>query len=141
MKPQWMLTAAATTAVVAVTLGLVGADQPAPSEPAAVIGGPYARLLSDANDLGPARGERVQLTAALNRAAEPVRLTRWADDRGLSVRWRDGDDWAILEGAPSAVADAFGVDVHDYRALSGPEPGRVFYASPQQPNVPAAARA
>lgn len=141
MKPQWMLTAAATTAVVAVTFGLVGADQPAPSEPAAVIGGPYARLLSDANDLGPARGERVQLTAALNRAAEPVRLTRWADDRGLSVRWRDGDDWAILEGAPSAVADAFGVDVHDYRALSGPEPGRVFYASPQQPNVPSAARA
>lgn len=140
-RRERMLTTAATVAVAVVTLGLVGADEPAPSEPAAVIGGPFARLLDDAGDLGPARDQRVQLTVALNRAAEPVRLTRWAGEHGLSVRWRVGDDWAILEGQAAAVADAFSVVVHDYRALSGPEPGRVFYASPQQPNVPPVARA
>ncbi len=128
-------------AVVAVTVGLFGADRRAPSAPAEVIGGPYARLLAAATDLGPARAGKVQLTATLNRAAEPVRLAGWARDRGLAVRWRDGDQWAVVEGTAPAFADAFGVAVHDYRAQAGPEPGRVFYASPQQPPVPPSARA
>lgn len=54
----------------------------------------------------------------------------------MSVRWRDGDHWAVVEGAADAVADAFDVDVHDYRGRRG----QIFYASPQQPSVPPAVR-
>ncbi len=96
-----------------------------------VIGGPYARMLAESTDLGPARFDRVQMTAALRRPAEPVRFAAWARTRGLSVRWRDGDDWAVIEGPPAAVSAAFGVAVRDYRIKD-----RVFYASPQQPGVP-----
>jgi len=52
--------------------------------------------------------------------------------QGLSVRWRPGDDWAIVQGAPTKIAGAFGVAVHDYRGRRG----QVFYASPQQPAIP-----
>ena len=52
--------------------------------------------------------------------------------QGLSLRWRSGDDWAIVDGAPTKIADAFGVAVHDYRGRRG----QVFYASPQQPAIP-----
>ena len=106
-----------------------------------LIGGPYGRLLAEAVDLGPARVDRVQLTAALGRAARPVELTDWAAARGLSVRWRDGDAWAIIEGPPGAVAGSFTVAVHDYRPRGGPDGGDVFYASPYQPEIPEAARA
>ena len=105
-----------------------------------VIGGPYARLLQGSADLGPARTGRVRLTAALHRAAEPRELRRWAAANDLSVRWRDGDDWAVLEGPPAAMSEAFGVPVHDYRILGGPDTGRVFYASALQPAVPRAVR-
>lgn len=132
-------------ATVVATLVLFGGDRPATpasaDENGDLIPGPYARLLETATDLGPARGERVQLTAALRRAARPARLERWAAPRGLQVRWRDGDDWAIVEGSPSAVSEAFGVTVNDYRTTDGPEPGRVFYASARQPGVPPPARA
>ncbi len=57
----------------------------------------------------------------------------WAEQQGLSVRWRPGDSWAIVEGKPAAVAGAFDVDVHDYRGRLG----QVFYASSRQPAVPA----
>ena len=50
------------------------------------------------------------------------------------MRWRTDDRWAILEGPPVMVSEAFGVDVHDFRGRRG----QVFYASPQQPAVPAA---
>lgn len=132
MRRRWLT----AIAVIAVTLGLFSADRPWQSADPGFIGGPYARLLAAATDLGPARSGRVQLTAALNRAAEPVRLAGWARDRGLSVRWRDGDQWAVVEGPAPAVADAFGLEVHDYRGPDG-----VFYASPQQPTVPVSARA
>ena len=56
----------------------------------------------------------------------------WAGSRELSVLWRPGDPYAVVEGGPDAVADAFGVEVHNYRGLRG----QVFYASPQQPSVP-----
>ena len=48
------------------------------------------------------------------------------------MRWRPGDDWAIVHGPPTEVAAAFGVSVHDYRGRRG----QVFYASPQQPAIP-----
>ncbi|MFN0144569.1 MAG: hypothetical protein ACKVP6_14175 [Mycobacterium sp.] len=32
------------------------------------------------------------------------------------MRWHDGDSWAKVEGAPDAVASAFGVAVHDHPA-------------------------
>lgn len=126
---------------VAVALALPAADQSAPPTRADAIAGPYARLLAQAADLGPAREDRVHVTASLHRPARPVLLQGWARDRDLTVRWRDGDDWAVIEGSPSAVADAFGVAVRDYRTRGGPDSGRVFYASPQQPGVPPVARA
>ena len=127
---------AALLAVIAVGLGLLVADRPGGPSAGRIIGGPYARLLAESTDLGPARTDRVQLTAALNRSSEPVRLIGWAAVHGLAVRWRDGDSWAILEGRPQAVARAFDVAVHDYRARRG----EVFYASPQQPEIPEAAQ-
>jgi kumamolisin len=52
------------------------------------------------------------------------------------VRWGPGEAWAIVEGAAAAVSEAFDVPVRDYRGRKG----QVFYASPQQPDVPAALR-
>jgi len=101
-----------------------------------VISGPYASLLASSADLGPAQSDHVQLTAALRDPSRPGLLMGWARQQGLSVRWRPGDSWAILEGAPVAVAGAFDVDVHDYRGRRG----QVFYASPQQPLVPPSLR-
>lgn len=116
----------------AVLMSVFAADRPTPPLPYNLITGPFARLLARAVDLGPARAERVQLTAELQAPTKPVELTAWASSHGLSVRWRDGDPWAIVEGAPRAMARALDVAVHDYRRASG----RVFYASPQQPSVP-----
>lgn len=103
---------------------------------AAEIGGPFALLLAASTDLGPARGDHVQLTAALQRPTSPDALIDWAGKHGLSVRWQRGDDWAILEGGPESISRALEVEVHDYRGQRGQE----FYASPQQPEVPPALR-
>jgi kumamolisin len=109
------------------------------SEPAAVagrIGGPYAALLGASTDLGPAHDQHVQLTAALRVPNRPDNLFGWAGNHGLTVRWRADDNWAFIGGSPQALAEALGVAVHDYRGRRG----QVFYASPQQPVVPAAVR-
>jgi len=100
------------------------------------IDGPYAALLDESSDLGPARGGHVQVTAALRSDSRPDRLIGWARDHGLAVRWRAGATWAFVEGTGAAMARAFGVDVHDYRGKRS----QVFYASPQQPGIPAAVR-
>ncbi|MFM9035467.1 MAG: S8 family serine peptidase [Mycobacterium sp.] len=125
----------AGVALVAVAAVLFAADRWA-TTPRNVIAGPYARLLAAAADLGPARSGRVQLTATLREPSDPARLADWARGKGLSVRWQTGADWAVVEGAPASFADAFGVSVRDYRIRGGPDVGRVFYASPQQPVVP-----
>lgn len=96
------------------------------------ITGPYAALLSASTDLGPARGGRVELTAALHDGTTPQLLMDWAQRHSLAIRWRAGDTWAVIEGAADALGDALNVDVHDYRARHG----RPFYASAQQPKVP-----
>jgi kumamolisin len=96
------------------------------------IQGPFASLLAASTDLGPARGDHVQLTAMLRDDRRPDALIGWAGTQGLSVQWRDRDGWAVLEGPPDHVADAFGIEVHDYRGQRGQQ----FYASPQQPEVP-----
>lgn len=103
-----------------------GPDGHGPAE----IAGPYAHLLAASTDLGPADGGPVQLTVTLD--GSPEALTSWARERGLSVRWRHGDTWAIVEGPPADMAAAFEVDIHDYRGRRGQE----FYASPQQPSIP-----
>ncbi|MBU3751223.1 MAG: peptidase S53, partial [Mycobacterium sp.] len=125
--------------VTAITVASLLLASPGPVR-ADAIGGPYARFLAESTDLGPARSERVRLTASLHRRTEPVRTRVWAHKHGLAVQWRDGDDWAVIEGSAAAVAAAFGVAVRDYRTQGSADPGRVFYASPQQPAVPAAAR-
>lgn len=99
--------------------------------PANEITGPFVALL--AHDLGPARETRIQLTAELPDTAEPRELKEWARTKSLEAHWRPGDRWAILAGSPESVSAAFDVAVHDYE---GPR-GEIFYASPQQPAVPA----
>lgn len=127
------LTAAALAAVsVAAGILAVGCE----SAPASEIGGPYRDLLASSTDLGPARDEAVQLTAALHQPQRPEGLITWAAEHGLSVRWRDGDAWAIVEGPAASVSAAFDIDVHDYRG----QRGQLFYAAPQQPMVPDAVR-
>lgn len=123
--------------VLCMALGGCSVAGPPPGPPAPhTIAGPYAAMLAASADLGPAGGGRAQLTASLRGTASPDRLTRWAAGHGLSVRWRHGQNWAVLAGPPPALAAALGVPVHDYRGRQG----QVFYASPQQPQVPAAAR-
>ena len=108
---------------------------PAPNR-APFIGGPLALLLASSTDLGPSHAGRAQLTVTLPDATRPEVLMGWAQTQGLSVRWRPGDEWGIVEGPAANVATAFGVTVHDYRGRKG----QVFYASAQQPGVPAPLR-
>jgi kumamolisin len=102
----------------------------------AVIGGPLALLLASSTDLGPSRDGGVQLTVTLPDSARPQTLIEWAGAHRMSVRWRQGDAWAVVEGAAQDVATAFDVPVNDYRGRKG----QVFYASPQQPTIPADVR-
>lgn len=132
------IAAAVLTAVAVLAAGVVDRSRPA-GHPNA-IDGPYARLLTESADLGPARSGQVHLTAALRRAARPDQLLRWAATHGLRVRWNKGHSWAVIEGEPPAVAAALGVSIRDYRIRGGSDEGRVFLASPQQPAVPVAAR-
>jgi kumamolisin len=99
-----------------------------------VITGPYAALLASATDLGPSHARDAQVTVTLADANRPDALLQWASARGLWVRWRAGNAWAVVEGAAADMADAFAVAVHDYRGR------RVFYASPSQPPIPTALR-
>lgn len=120
--------------LVLVAVGILVAEsvlRPAPANPA-VITGPYGYLLASSSDLGPSRAGDAQLTVTLPGARRPEVLIGWAKAQGLSVRWRPGDAWAIVEGAAERVARAFAVPVNDYRSRKG----RVFYASPHQPAVP-----
>lgn len=103
---------------------------------AQAISGPLALLLQESANLGDSRAQTVELTAELRGRQTPDRLRRWASANGLSVRWEPGTGWAVLQGAPGDVAAAFKVPVHDYRKSSGEQ----FYASPEQPAVPAVLR-
>jgi kumamolisin len=97
-----------------------------------VIGGPLELLLASSTDLGPSRDGGVQLTVTLPDSARPETLIEWAGAHRMSVRWRPGDTWAVVEGAGQDVATAFDVPVNDYHGRKG----QVFYASPRQPAVP-----
>ena len=107
-----------------------------PPAPPNLVGGPLGRFLASSNDLGPARNHPVQLTVALNDSARPPTLIDWAESHRLSVRWRPGDNYAYVRGGPDDLSRAFGVSVHDYRSSGG----QVFYASRQQPEIPAPLR-
>jgi kumamolisin len=121
-----LITAAALLVASGVCAGCVARS------PAAITG-PYASLLASSTDLGPSHSDKAQLTVTLAESDRPDALMQWASTRGLDVRWRPSDRWAIVEGAAADVAGAFAVPVHDYRGRKG----QVFYASPQQPAVPA----
>ena len=90
-------------AVVALVPAVDRRPTPAPAA-SNVISGPYASLLAASTDLGPAHTEQVQLTVALRDHRRPDVLTGWTAMHGLSVRWRPGDDWAIVQGAPTKIA-------------------------------------
>ena len=127
----WRLLALVAVGVLVVALEL----RPAPANPAVIVGA-YASLLASSTNLGPSRSGDAQVTVTLPSANPPEALIGWAKAKGLWVRWRPGDAWAIVEGAAARVATAFAVPVNDYRSRKG----RVFYASPQQPAVPALLR-
>jgi kumamolisin len=118
--------------VVVGVFALVSDLRPAVSGTAGLISGPYAYLLASSIDLGPSHRTDTQLTAMLSDTGRPDALYGWADDYGLAVRWRPGDEWAVVEGGAESLAKAFDVEVHDYRG----QRGQVFYASPQQPSIP-----
>ena len=136
-KPLRQKVIAVFVAAVTAATAFVLAQGSEPEAAVGRIGGPYAALLGASTDLGPAQDQYVQLTAALRVSTRPDDLFGWARGRGLTVRWRADDSWAFIGGSPGALAEAFGVSVHDYRSRRG----QVFYASPQQPAVPAAVRA
>ena len=92
--------------------------RPAPQAP--VITGPYASLLAASSNLGPSHAVDAQLTVTLATLARPATLMNWAEARGLAVRWRAGDDWAIVAGSADRLAAAFDVPVHDYLGRQGP---------------------
>lgn len=98
-----------------------------------LIGGPYAWLLASSANLGPAQTDRIRITVALHSASAPKELIVWAEEHGLSMQWRAGDSWGSLEGEPDVVSRAFNIAINDYRNRLGD----VFYASPQQPSIPA----
>lgn len=100
------------------------------------ITGPYAALLASSADLGPSHSADTQLTVTLADPTQAPALTRWAGDRGLWVRTRPGDGWAIVEGPAAEVSRAFDVPIHDYRGRKG----QVFYASTHQPSIPSPLR-
>ncbi len=131
---HWLLLAVITVAVLVLASDLH--VTPHPSGPAD-ISGPFASLLAASTDLGPSHDERIQLTATLKHSSAPEALIDWAGQQNMSVHWRPGDDWAIVEGAPGAFVRAFDIEVHDYRGKRGQK----FYASPQQPEVPVQLRA
>ncbi|WNG87640.1 S53 family peptidase [Mycobacterium sp. ITM-2016-00317] len=97
-----------------------------------LIEGPYASLLDASTDLGQAREPSIEFTASLTDRSQPTALIDWARNQSLSVHWRPGDDWVVVEGSPDAVERAFDVSVRDYRGRKG----QLFYASPHQPTVP-----
>ncbi|WP_369829771.1 peptidase S53 [Mycobacterium sp. 852002-51152_SCH6134967] len=111
---------------------LIAASGACASRTPAVITGPYAALLASSTDLGPSRSADAQVTVTLDGPQRPAALMGWAGDRGLWVRWRPGDGWAIVEGAAGDLARAFGIPVRDYRSAKGEQ----FYASPEQPAIP-----
>src|SRR5215211_2049268 len=116
MRRRFPALVAASSLVVA--SGLAAGCAPTGS---AVIGGPFAALLADSTDLGPSRAVGVQLTLTLPGSARPDGLMDWAIARELRVRWRAGDQWAVVEGDAGDVAEAFDVPVHDYRRPKGQE--------------------
>ncbi|UXA13553.1 peptidase S53 [Mycobacterium sp. SMC-8] len=125
---RWLAALLLFGAVLA-ALDLSAAERPSEDN---LIAGPNASLLGASTDLGPAREQSIEFTASLTDPSQPTGLIEWARDRSLSVRWRPGDDWVIVEGSPDAVGRAFDVSVRDYRGRTG----RLFYASPHQPAVP-----
>lgn len=123
-------------ALIAACLAVFASDLRPDRAGGEVITGPYFHLLANSTDLGPSQAGDVQLTMALRDERRPAAVVAWADRHGVRVRWRSGQNWAVVEGPAQAVAEAFDVDVHDYRGRRG----QVFYASPQQPALPAALR-
>ncbi|CAN5539916.1 S53 family peptidase [soil metagenome] len=120
-------------AAAVLTLGLIELRPTHDPAVAQTISGPFALLLGVSTNLGTSRAATVELTAELRGPGSPDRLVRWARDSGLSVGWRTGDTWAVLRGSPADIASAFRLTVDDYRGREG----QVFYASPQQPAIPA----
>ncbi|MGB6107530.1 MAG: hypothetical protein WBF86_06870, partial [Mycobacterium sp.] len=69
---------------------LLGADAVPTAPDSRTITGPFAWLLAASTDLGPARHDRVELTAELRDGSAPERLTGWAQRHGLDLRWSPG---------------------------------------------------
>ncbi len=126
----------ALVAVVALVLAVIEIRRAPDSGVPQAISGPFALLLGASTKLGTSKVATVEITAELRGHDSPDRFIGWAKDSGLSVRWHPGDNWAVLQGPPAAVATALQVPVDDYRGRRG----QVFYASASQPLVPVSVR-
>jgi kumamolisin len=133
MRVRWRLLAIVVAGVLMLVTGIRAVSV---SDHRTVTGGPLALLLASSTDLGPSRDDSAQLTVTLPDGVRPSALIEWAGAQGIRVRWRPGDEWAIVEGAAQDVASAFDVPVNDYRGRKGQR----FYASPRQPLVPESLR-
>ena len=106
--------AAVGAVALAVVLVLAAAVHMSGSARAATLGGAYGRMLAAATDLGPARDDRVRVTAALRGAGRPVRLDAWVSgiitSRCTGARATRGQ----IEGGATEVAKAFRIAVHNY---------------------------
>ncbi|HTX62995.1 MAG TPA: S53 family peptidase [Acidimicrobiales bacterium] len=98
----------------------------------------WTQLLADSRDLGPSRAKAVSVLAQLEHPSSPTTLDRWAAGAGLTVRWSDGDRWAVVSGSPAALDRALRVRIDDYLAPGG---RRRFYAAIGVPDVPCVLRA
>ncbi len=93
---------------------------------------PWARLLSESTDLGPARIGSIDVLVTLESARRPLLLEAWAAERHLAVSWYAGQQFAVVSGTAAAVGTAFGVAIDSYRSRTG----ELFYSSISQPGVP-----
>jgi kumamolisin len=128
--------AAATAAALLVASGCAADTRPHSAASGTLAQGPLAWLLAASTDLGPSHADHVETVVALHHRMRPAALYDWAGEYALDVRWSRGAGWAAVSGRAAAMADAFDVPVHDYRARTGAS----FYATGNVVAVPAGLR-
>ena len=125
--------AGALVCIAVMAMATAACSRPGPAATgAAPVGEPLAALLGSSTDLGPADDAIAGTVVSLRRRDRPQALLSWAGQHGLRVDWQPGDDWAMIRAAAPTLAQAFAVQVRDYRASDGQR----FYATGQPIPVP-----
>jgi kumamolisin len=100
-------------------LGHSGHSSQGKDEATAGRPGPALGFLAPGRYLGPAREKAISFLVLLRSAQRPECTERWASRHGLRLLWYQHQDWAVVTGAPAAVAQAFAVSIGDYRSPNG----------------------